>query len=226
MNANVMFSSDMSDESGFTLVELLVALALFSLVTTLLFGAVSFGLGAWQKGSAGVEHFERASVSQELLRRLIGNLYPMRTDGGGIQPYVEFDGTNDAMSFLGDAPNVMGGARYHFKLFVERQKDRADLRLLSQPELAQPQGALATSTVLIEDIALAQFSYLGDAPSDRNNRWNESWTKRPEAPKLVRIRIAFRSDDARSWPDLLIAPRIRADVGCIYDPITMRCRGR
>jgi general secretion pathway protein J len=216
------------DEAGFTLVELLVALALFSLLVTLLFDNVRFGLHAWQHGTAHAEHFDHTMISQDLLRRMIGNIYPMLVVDVGTQPRIDFDGTKDVVSFLGSAPIVAsGGGRFRFRLFVERQQDRTDLMMSSTPELANPQdSSMTTRTLLLSDIERAEFSYFGETATERSAQWHDSWMQRSDMPKLVRIRVAFRSGDARLWPELLIAPRIAADVSCIYDPLTTRCRGR
>ncbi|MBR1241921.1 prepilin-type N-terminal cleavage/methylation domain-containing protein [Bradyrhizobium sp. AUGA SZCCT0274] len=219
---------DPSDEAGFTLVELLVGLALFSLLVTLLFGNIRFGLHAWQKGGANAELFERSMISQDLLRRMIGNLYPMSLGGGAVQSRIDFDGTKEAISFLGNAPTVAsGGGRYRFKIVIERRQDQSDLVLTSRPELADPQDtSMAASTLLLQGIERAEFSYFGEAGSERSLQWNDNWANRGDIPKLVRVRVAFRSGNTRVWPELVIAPRVLADVGCIYDPISMRCRGR
>src|SRR5882672_8231233 len=101
---------DIDSEAGFTLVELLVGLALFSLLSVLLFDNVRFGLRAWRNGSVTAERFERSMIAQDLLRRMIGNLYPMIVADGARQQQIDFDGTGDALSFLGNAPTVAGGA--------------------------------------------------------------------------------------------------------------------
>jgi len=214
-------------EAGFTLVEVLVALALFSLLASLLFNNVRFGLKAWQTGSAQGELLARSSAAQDVMRRLIGNAYPMLVGSGGNDPSIDFEGTQETMSFLGDAPVVTGGAgRFRFKLFPERKQDQTNLVLSSAPELANPQDtSMTTNSVLVADIDRVEFSYSqGGAGSE--TKWSNSWSRLRELPMLVRVRVAFRSGNARLWPDLLIAPRIAADVSCIYDPITKRCRGR
>jgi general secretion pathway protein J len=219
---------DVDSEAGFTLVELLVALALFSLLAMLLFDNVRFGLQAWQHGSAHAENTEHSMISQDLLRRMIGNIYPMLVADGGIQPRIDFDGTKEAISFLGNAPiSAGGGGRFRLKVFVERQQSRTDLLMSARPELANPQdSSMTTRTVLLSDLDRAEFSYFCDAAAERSAKWQDSWTRRSDIPSLVRIRVAFRSGDARSWPELLVAPRIATDVSCIYDPMTKRCRGR
>ncbi len=214
-------------EAGFTLVELLVGLALFSLLATLLFDNVRFGLQAWQLGSAHAEQFEHDLTAQDLLRRLIGNVYPMFVLDGGSQQ-LDFEGGKDAVSFLGNAPVVAsGGGRFRYKIFVERQQDRKDLIMNAAPELASNQGtAMTRRTVLLSDIDRVEFSYFGEGTAERGLQWQDGWIQRIDMPRLVRIRVAFHSADARAWPELLIAPRITADVSCVYDPGTMRCRGR
>jgi general secretion pathway protein J len=215
------------NDAGFTLVELLVALALFSLLIIVLFDNVRFGLHAWQRGSVHAEQFERSMMSQDLLRRTIGNLYPMLIADGGA-PRIDFDGTRDAVSMLANAPIVAdGGGRFRFRFSVERQQDRTDLVMNSEPELGGPRASPMTARrVLLSDIDRAEFAYFGETAAERSVQWSDSWTRRSDIPKLVRVRVAFRSGDARVWPELLIAPRILADVNCIYDPITTRCQGR
>ena len=183
---------------------------------------------AWQHGSAHAEEFEHGLASQDLLRRLIGNIYPMLVPDSGIQPRLDFDGTREAVSFLGNAPVVTGGGgRFRFKVFVDRQRDRTDLVASSAPELGDPQaGSMTTRTAMLSNIDHAEFSYLEEAATPQGPQWRDSWTGRGDLPRLVRIRIKFRPGEARSWPELLIAPRITADVSCVYDPVTLRCRGR
>jgi general secretion pathway protein J len=217
------------NEAGFTLVELLVGLALFSLLVTLLFDNVRFGLRAWQSAGANAELFERSMISQDLLRRTIGNLYPMMVvTNGALQQQIDFEGTGEGISFLGNAPIASNGSgRFRFSIFVERKEEQADLVMASTPELASPNDQSTTRrTLLLSGIDRAEFSYFGETATERKLQWNDSWTKQSDIPRLVRLRVGFRSGDARLWPDLLIAPRILADVSCVYDPITMRCRGR
>jgi hypothetical protein len=40
------------------------------------------------------------------------------------------------------------------------------------------------------------------------------------------VRVRFAHGDERLWPDLLVAPLVSADVGCVYDALSQLCRGR
>jgi general secretion pathway protein J len=148
-------------------------------------------------------------------------------DGGG-RPIIEFEGTKESVSFLGSAPRVVGeGGLFRFKIFSERGNDGTDLVMAAMPELA-PSGDLssATKTILLADVERAEFSYFDAGVAAQRVQWKDSWSKRSDMPSLIRVRVTFRSGDARSWPELVIAPRVQADVGCVYDPISMRCSGR
>ena len=70
------------------------------------------------------------------------------------------------------------------------------------------------------------FSYFGKRRVDKAPAWHDAWAAEPALPLLVSLKVRFRSGDTRLWPDLVIAPRITADVGCVHDPLTKRCRGR
>jgi general secretion pathway protein J len=189
---------------------------------------VKFGLRAWRSTSANTEQAERSMIAQDLLRRTIGNLYPMMIANSGVQPQIDFEGAKERINFLANAPiSLNAGGRFRFNILVERTQEQADLVMVSAPELAgRDEPSTTRKTLLVSGIDWAEFSYFGETATERKPHWNESWTKQGDVPRLVRIRVGFRSGNGRLWPDLLIAPRVLADVSCIYDPISMRCRGR
>ncbi|WP_316205380.1 prepilin-type N-terminal cleavage/methylation domain-containing protein [Bradyrhizobium sp. SZCCHNS3004] len=212
-------------DAGYTLVEVLVALALFSLLTVLLFDNVKFGLQAWRSASARAEAFQREVAAQDVLRRLIGNLYPMMLGEGSVQRRIDFDGQAESLEFLSHAPAVSGGAgRFRYKLFADRKQNRVDLVLQSRPELAVSQDP--ERTLLVSNIDRIEFSYAGRAAGTDNPGWSSRWQEQSEIPSLIMVRVVMHAGDGRTWPELLIAPRVRADVGCVYDALTMRCGGR
>ncbi|WP_315766703.1 MULTISPECIES: prepilin-type N-terminal cleavage/methylation domain-containing protein [unclassified Bradyrhizobium] len=216
-----------ADEAGFTLVEMIVALALFSLLSVLLFNNVKFGVQAWRGGSARADELQRSVVTQELLRRLLGNAYPLVVMQDALQPRIDFEGTREAVEFLSDAPVVSGGAgRYRFKLFADRTRQQTDLVMTAAPELASAQDSSASRTLLVSDIDHAELAYFGTPSPGALGRWNDSWERQSDVPNLVRLRVWFRASDPRTWPELVVTLRVRVDVSCVYDPITMRCRGR
>jgi general secretion pathway protein J len=213
-------------EAGFTLVELLAALALFSLLCTLLFGNVRFGMRAWQYGAVHAEQVDQTMVVQGVLRRIIEEAYPLFLVSDPTHPHVDFDGMQTSLDFLSSAPTAAGaGPRYRFLVATDKVGGKTDLVMTSRPELASTADA-NTRTVLLADIERVEFSYFGATLSDSAAQWRNEWLQQAAAPQLVRVRAWFPAHDGRKWPDLLVTPRISADVSCVYDALTKRCRGR
>jgi general secretion pathway protein J len=112
-----------------------------------------------------------------------------------------------------------------FTLKLGRRAGHRDLVVTSTPELTD--AALEPiSKVLIPDVERITFAYFGKTRSEREAAWHDAWSGEPTLPQLVRLRVGHPPGSARSWPDLIIAPRVTADVGCVHDPLTKQCRGR
>jgi general secretion pathway protein J len=220
--------ADEGDEAGFTLVEVLVAVTLLSLLSMALFSSVRFGVTAWQRGTERADQIHTSMAVQEVLRRLIGEAYPLLLSDGAGNGRVDFAGTATSLDFLAPVPVALAsGGRARFTLAIDRHGDLSDLVLTSRPELADGDAktGLQRKTVLAT-IEAADFSYFGAARSERAAQWRDHWSGEMTLPALVRVRVRFARRDPRLWPDLAIAPRITADVGCVYDPLTKLCRGR
>lgn len=85
-------------ENGFTLLELLVAMAILGLLAAALSGGIGFGLRAWEAGQRGADRLETPAAVQALLRRQIEQAYPMlaHTD----EPTILFEGARHRLRFL------------------------------------------------------------------------------------------------------------------------------
>jgi general secretion pathway protein J len=214
--------------AGFTLVELLIALLLFSLLSVALFGSIRAGTAAWSRAMSRADESDHSLHGQDLLRHLIENAYPLYLSDNAKSGHVDFAGSDSSLSFLSDAPMALGtGGRSRINLAVERHGDTVDLLLESKPELAiaNDEAEKARKPLLTGASAVA-FSYFGKTPADLSVTWQHDWANRAELPRLVRIEVRFQTNDGRDSLDLIVAPRIAADVRCVLDQITTRCQGR
>jgi general secretion pathway protein J len=214
--------------AGFTLLEFLIALLLFSLLSVALFGSIRTCTAVWSRASSHADASDHGLHAQDLLRYLIENAYPLYLFDNANSGHVDFSGSESSLSFLSVAPMALGnGGRSRIKLAIERHGDSVDLLLESKPELAivSNEAEKARKPLLTGASAVA-FSYFGKTPADRSAAWHDDWANRVELPRLIRIEAHFQANDERDWPDLIVTPRIVADVRCVLDQITTRCKGR
>jgi general secretion pathway protein J len=213
-------------DAGFTLVEVVVVLALVSLLTAALFGAVHFGLKAWERTTSRATAIDQNLVVQDFLARTVAAAYPAYVVDDLTHGHVDFAGSETSMSFLGPTPIARGlGGRSRFVIALDRSGGANALTVVSQSELAPAEAVSKVRDVLMNNLEALQFSYFGRGRSGALE-WRNAWTSEPTLPQVVRVRMKFPAGDARQWPDLLISPRIDVDVGCVYDLLTRRCRGR
>lgn len=196
-----------SGEAGFTLIELLVALTLLGLVSVLLFGGLRFGVQAWRTGTDLLESSNAVEAAQNLLRRELAEAAPPVTMGergsGG------FHGEENRMSFIAPFPAHTGAgglARYQLsfdrdaaRLAIAWRRYRPDESGDSEPE---------DRAILLQGVAGAAFDYFGSPVPGGEAAWDGEWLASETVPAMVRVRIVFPAGDRRSWPDLVVAPRL------------------
>jgi general secretion pathway protein J len=202
-------------ERGFTLVELLVGLTLFSLLSVLLFGGFRFGLRAWESGGDRIDRTQRVELAQSLLRRELNQarlpkLAAAAQDRGTLSA---FTGTRNAVTFIAPLPTHSGaGGLYVVSLTEQRAGQHTYLSLawqLFRPDEIGTQPFQADDeAAVIEDIASLQFAYYGRSDRDQPPAWLDRWIGQRTLPQLIRVRVGFPVGDPRRWTDLVIAPRL------------------
>ncbi len=218
-----------NSESGFTLLELLIALVLLGFLSALLFGAIRFGARAWERSTAVATQVDDIHTTQALLRRLLSEVYPMLITADATRPRIDFAGEAASIDFLAPVPEALGaGGRARFTLGLREHGGLWQLVIASRPELAkdEAQPSSSTGSVLLSAIERFEFSYFGSLRPGDPPAWHESWSRQTSLPQLIRMRLEFPGGDHRSWPELVVAPRITVDQGCLYDPVNRGCRGR
>jgi prepilin-type N-terminal cleavage/methylation domain-containing protein len=104
---------------GFTLVELLVAMAILAMMMTSMFSMLSGSMAAWQTGNKRIEAAQTARVglniiANDLRRAISDQQISYTTSGTAITNTVPFFATNNAsttMDLGGDAVNAVGSSQ-------------------------------------------------------------------------------------------------------------------
>ena len=215
-------------DDGFTLLELLVAMTLLGLLMVMLFGSLRFGVRAWESADTRLSSVDEMRLAQGFLRREIEHAYPLFDLSDPTSPHVDFDASEMTLRFLSSAPDSLASAgRAFIEIMTRPEGAKTNLVVNIWPELVWPDSDdTDDEEVLLEDVQTVDFAFYGKETPSSSEEWLDHWPNKYELPRLIRISVRFPPGDSRVWPDLIVAPRISVDVGCLYDMLTKSCRGR
>lgn len=203
-------------EAGFSLAEMLVALAVTGLVALVLATGIA-RIGQAARRSATVEsNAARVAQAQVRLRQQIERAMPL-SDPQNPGSAVDFRGTAAMAEWIG-APGDAAAPDAAWRYRLARGADGTVAlyhRNSLDPGAADRAPSLAgwQAEPLLGDTAGLELSYFGPAGGSAPG-WQDGWTARANLPLLVRIAVRFPAGDRRVWPDLLIRPRAAAATPC------------
>lgn len=209
---------------GFTLIEVLVALALMAMIAMILIASLQLGGHSWQRVTHAVAATEDIEQAQTFLRQRLSSIYPYEhgtTDIASSGPLVS-DGTTLEFSSFGPNSTADGMLRYQIGL----SSDSTTLEIRSRRDRnGLPDAAAAewVSEPLLQHVAgMAVQFWL--KPNDAPGRWANRWIDSTALPRLIRIDVTFSPTDNRRWPPLYVEPRVDTDASCVFDVVSRRCR--
>lgn len=177
-------------QAGFTLLELLIAITILSLILVALSGGVQFAGSAWRKQEEQISRQGDINAVQTVLRQLLAS-------------GRNFDGDSNNLKFLGQMPAALArGGLYDIEL---SQSD--DTLLLSwKPHFkGTSEGLPQNETMLLDGVESFDISY-----HLAQSGWRRILTgkSKPADKPVDIIAIKARLSHGRVWPSLMISPAI------------------
>lgn len=206
-------------EAGFTLLELLVGLALLALLTAGLAPAMRLAGQAWDLVGRAGEAAETVQTAQGFLRHTIAEAYPASfTDADGRRT-LAFAGAEDGLALVTPMPVYLGlGGLQIVRISVTEQDGRRDLLAGWTPLLTETAGLgldrTARSVVLASGIEKLELRYYGREAAAEPPQWFSTWQGHAGLPKLISLRVTFPGGQD-AWPDLLVRPM--TDLGAMVN---------
>jgi general secretion pathway protein J len=182
---------------GFTLLEILVALAVFGFLLVGLSQTVRFGLTAWHQdvristGKTDLEAVDRA------LRLIVENFAP-----GDDQARPPIEGSPSALTGVTQL-RVPGSGLVPVRVEASLALSGRRLVLRWRPQhhwapVSAPVPPQETS--LVGGVSRLAIEYWRPPGS-----WVSAW-READLPLLIRFRLTFSGPDAPRWPDIIVAP--------------------
>ena len=197
-------------EKGFTLLELLLAVSIFSIVASVIYSSFRLGIVSWKRTETNLLKYQKTryvldSITTDLTNAYFSTLVPFT----GEQDLVEFCG-----SFLDPKTKkiTIGKISYSYaqpedgglgaivrkklpfwivsqqKLYEEQQKDNDSLIQIEEPELE----------ILLDNVIDFKLSYCYAASEEDNQtlEWLGDWSSDEEIPIGIKVEIKIKDDNS------------------------------
>ena len=188
---------------GFTLLELLVGMAVFALMAGIVLGGVRLGVKSWNAAAARSAEVEEMRVAHALLRRQLSSALPLATSRAGGWNLV-FEGDAESLTFVSELPGYVSGGGIHLvTLVLVKGVEGKALMMRWRPLNALDSDATQDEALLANNLAGLRLEYFGARTRNALPEWRDGWRDLRSMPKLVRL--SLWRENGPSWPDLVVA---------------------
>ncbi len=169
--------------SGFTLVELLIALAIVAAIVVIMFGGLRVGLAAWRRGNERAAFLDHDRSLPALLGHGLSGAFPYLSASGAGTGIV-FDGRPDRLTFVTLSPPFPPPLAAPFVMVsISREPAGLTLRQLVMPNPVAPDRV---DPLVVDPLVIGlRLRYLGEA----TEAWQAQWDPAVEdgLPRAVEV---------------------------------------
>ena len=220
----------MKSQRGFTLIEIIVAMALLATIMMLLYSGLTFALRSWDAGDANGRRVADQRLGENFMRRELMQLFPMRWKNP-TQVKFAFEGEKDHLKFVSSRPAGLQQAGLSLVgLEVQQNSDTRARNLLMRRAMPDDEavdfGPLekAEPTLLIANVDTVSFAYFGAENDFTEPKWVDKWEFPAALPQLIRVRVKMM--DGRVLPDAIMRVTLGMEAGCLESSFQRFCRPR
>lgn len=194
--------------AGFTLVELMVSLAIMALIAVIASNALVSGQMVWTHINEGTANAEKVAAIQNMMRQQIQQALPLTGRTNPREERLLMIGSKESLSYVAPLPSHFG----RFGLYrIEYRLMDGKLIFARTPFQGtndfQRSFSDMTHETLIDGVKSLNFSYLR---TDRNHHgWSQTLMDPTDMPNLIRIDVEFEDSSVR-WQPIYVRPQITA----------------
>jgi general secretion pathway protein J len=204
---------------GFTLIEILVCLALMALIATILLSSLQLGGHSWQRVVGTSAATNDIAQAQDFLRARLSEIYPEDPLSPKAISLVARDGS---LEFLGMAPNASSKAVLRYQIALSSS---GDLEVRASEVYRRAAFSSAQVERLLSHVQTMTVRFWQQR-ANGTGAWANQWQDSLQIPRLIEIDVRFSEKDRRYWPPLYIEPRLDTPVSCQFDVVSRRCRSK
>lgn len=199
---------------GFTLVELLLAITLMSILLGLTYTGLRAATRSSERGEILLAAGGELRASHQFIRRQLNQMLPLpfALAGGNDEIRVVFEGDAGHIQYVAPMPGYLGTGGPQVQLIELVNGDDGDVIIQFSHALLQgfEQEFLfeRDPVILLEGVESAGFEFLGRDEEGELTGWSSSWDQMDQLPAAVRLDVVFTEDLNLHWPDLLASVKV------------------
>lgn len=195
---------------GFTLIEVLIAMTLLSIMVVLLFGSLKICADSWEKGESKIAEVNEVAVVYNFFQRHLSAAKPLWNEyEEEDNKLFSFQGNTRSLQFVGDFPASAGrpGLQLFSIQLLEEDKERLIKVTLTPffPALEGEQFA-PEEVVLVSHVKDFTLAYFGGDIEAEGGGWQNEWLEREMLPQLIKINIELENEIF--WPEMTVALKV------------------
>ncbi len=192
---------------GFTLLELLLALTLVSVILLIVFGALRIGVRAWEKGERDLETRQRERVVLTLMKHQLASMSVRKIKAGGKESFF-LKGDDKSMEFISELAAIPGNELgvVYVRYVVDSEGAGEGEGLLLYEEnvvmLREDEGIEEPEERdfrrLLSGARAIAFSYYKEGEGEEPAEWRDMWDPETERanPRAVKVTIDRGEDES------------------------------
>jgi len=204
---------------GFTLIEVLIAMTLLSIMVVLLFSSLKICADSWEKGESKITDVNEVAVVYNFFQRHLSIVKPLRNDLSKEENTFSFKGKAQSLQFVSSFPASAGRSGLQlFSLDLQEEDNEQVIKVTITPffPVAEGEEWHKEEVTLIRHVTEFSMAYFGSIDGVSEGSWQEEWLDIDFLPRLVKINIKLENEIF--WPEMIIDLKItgltnNADIG-------------
>ena len=197
----------MSKNAGFTLIEVLIAMTMLSLMVVLLFSSLTIGAKSWEQGEKKIADVNEIAVVQQFFNHHLAHATPQWNDFDPEKDRVfSFQGKKQSLQFVAAFPASAERAGLQlFNLELKKKDKQHFINVTLTPFFPLTEGNewFQDDVELVKNVQRFELSYFGLNDETGELVWQNEWLNKEQQPRLVKILLEL--DDGRYLPEMIVA---------------------
>jgi len=198
-----------SNSKGFTLIEVLIALTLLSVMVILLFASLKICTDSWERGEKKITDVNEIAVVYNFFQQHLSVAKPLSNDSSGEDQGFSFQGDAQSLKFVSEFPASAarpGLQRYSLSKIEVDNEQLINVSLVPYVEPIDGDEPKEEEITLIKHVKDFKLSYFGADTVGSKGVWADDWLNKNILPRLVKINIEIES--GIYWPEMIIELKV------------------